>query len=77
MGPYHRIEDIPSHRIEVGEVKVLSGEQGMVFFGTLAAGTEVPRHSHPTSRSPSCIRAGCATGSATARRPRSAPARRW
>ena len=50
MGPYHRIEDIPSHKVPVGELKVLSGKQGMVFFGTLAAGTEVPRHSHPNEQ---------------------------
>lgn len=44
---YHDVEKIPGHEVPVGQLRMLSGQQGSVFWVTTAPGTETPEHSHP------------------------------
>jgi quercetin dioxygenase-like cupin family protein len=45
--PIHRIGDLPVHQIPIGTLQILSGEQSMIFWAKLKAGTHTPAHQHP------------------------------
>ena len=44
---YHKLADVPAHQVPVGNLQLLSGAQGSVFWVTTLPGSEVPEHSHP------------------------------
>jgi quercetin dioxygenase-like cupin family protein len=44
---FHRLDAIPIHTRPIGTLRVLSGQQSMVFFAKLKAGGHTPAHRHP------------------------------
>ncbi len=50
MTRYHRLGDIPFHETPFGRLRLLAGQQLMVFWGEMDAGSHVPRHSHPNEQ---------------------------
>ena len=44
---FHDLSDIPPHETRIGQLQMLSGEQGTFFYVKARAGSEVGRHSHP------------------------------
>jgi quercetin dioxygenase-like cupin family protein len=47
---FHRLDEIPVHRIPEGTLQLLSGEQSMVFWLEVDAGSHIARHSHPNEQ---------------------------
>ena len=43
----HVIKDLPEHDTPAGKMRVLSGEQGAIFWITTEPGAQTPLHSHP------------------------------
>jgi quercetin dioxygenase-like cupin family protein len=46
----HSLESIPAHPHPVGQIRVLSAAQLMMFWADVRAGTEAPLHSHPNEQ---------------------------
>lgn len=46
----HQLADLPVHKTDFGEIKVLGGEQVMGFWARLNAGSHIPAHSHPNEQ---------------------------
>jgi|GEM_PF-761066 len=44
---YHQLDAIPVHPVVVGNLRMLSGKQGTVFWLKTVPGTETPEHFHP------------------------------
>lgn len=43
---FHKLEEIPRHDVPVGQLQLLSGQEGSIFWIEARAGTEAPEHSH-------------------------------
>ena len=50
MRAFHRLDEIPVHRIPEGTLQLLSGAQSMVFWLEVDAGSHIARHSHPNEQ---------------------------
>ena len=50
MSNFHQLADIPVHNLEIGDVQILRGDNTMVLWGKLDAGSHVPNHSHPNEQ---------------------------
>ena len=50
MSNFHQLADIPVHEREVGKLRVLAGQQSMVLWANIDAGSHVPNHSHPNEQ---------------------------
>ena len=44
---YHQLDGIPVHKVAVGDLRMLSGKQGTVFWLKTTPGTQTPEHFHP------------------------------
>jgi quercetin dioxygenase-like cupin family protein len=50
MSYFHSLEGIPAHAHAIGQIRLLSASQLMVFWADARAGTEAPLHSHPNEQ---------------------------
>jgi quercetin dioxygenase-like cupin family protein len=50
MSSFHQLADIPVHNEEIGKIQMLAGENNMVLWGKMDAGSHVPNHSHPNEQ---------------------------
>ena len=50
MSSFHQLADIPVHNEEIGKIQMLAGENNMVLWGKIDAGSHVPNHSHPNEQ---------------------------
>lgn len=47
MTNFHKLQDIPAHKIPVGSLQMLAGAQLMVFWADVDANTHAAKHAHP------------------------------
>lgn len=50
MSHFHKVDDIPPHKLPIGSLRLLAAQNLMVFWADVDAQTHAPRHAHPNEQ---------------------------